>query len=443
MAKNSMKLVVAAAVVGGAALYAVKSAKAKAKTAAQTDTLDAKTGTPIPAKLPAGAPVSKDQSQMSPQLKKRVASALSALSIHPFTGNPTAVASASAVREATTVIGQLEAEGFYTTAMQMRGFVDLAQKYTPTPKAPSVAAVIPPGLSKSQKEYILRTLGMERSPRVLQTFKTWMGTLPPSAERDAMIGMAEALIVQTQAATSTASSLDAVADVVNAQTEGGLNRVMANAQNNAPLPVPVQRPATVTSPGLPQPVAVPRPAPVPLPAPVLPTRPAPAAYIPPPPAPAATAAPVALPEQPAAVPKTPKPQPAPPPLTPLQITARAMVANIKSAQSSHGGPTSSAKRSFDKSLVRKFQKASGGGVDGKPGPATYLRAAALGAVDLPLVMYWPRRGTHKTVRLYRSKLRQLADTFAAGGRTADANRLRISANYERGQGGIPGGPLPA
>lgn len=423
MATNTTKLLIGAAVVGGAALYAVKDAQAKAK---QVDRIDPATGTPIPAQLPPD----REHGEMSEALKQRVAAALVGLKIHPFTGNPTGPVPPKAIIEATTLIGLLEAQRFNTAAQQMRGFVTLAQQYTPTPAdAAPIAQATPPGLSPSMREYITRVLTMERNPRVLGTFKNWLATLPPTPERDSMIKMTEALIVQIQAAISTTAAIDTAAAVQNATTPEQLAAAVANGNNISPTPAPVSPP--------PRP-----PAPLPRPSPTTTTSPGwpqPAATIPPRPGSTATAT-AALPDSPAVVPSTPAPQPVPPPLNPAQIAARAMNADIKRVQGLHGGPTAAAKRAFNRSLAKKFQSLSGAKVDGLPGPSTYLRAASIGATDLPLVMYWSRRTGRADVPVYRRKLREFADNYTAKGRTGDANRLRMTAELERGQGGIPGGP---
>ena len=417
MAKSNLKLYVSLGIVGAVGYLAMKQSKAKTEAQHGTpDTLDPKTGTPVPGKLPVGRPAT----EMSETLKKRVAEALGALAINPLNGNVMAVPTPAAIQQATGVIGQLEAEGFYETANQMRAFVDKAQKFVPTPPAAApIAQATPPGLTPAQRDYITRVLTMERSPRTLQTFKTWLMGLPPSPERDSMIKMTEALIVQVEAAASTANTLDKVADVVRSQSEETLDKVMKEAAKNPPAPAPVPPPPKpmVTSPGWPQPAkALPQP---------------------PPPTPTAAKPAPALPEKPKVVPPTPVPQPAPPPLTPVQLAGRAMVADLKATVSRKGGPKE-AKGFENKELVKKFQSLSGGTADGLAGPATYLRAAAVGAVDLPLVLYWPKSATATTVNTYRSKLRELADNFASQGRDADANRLRMTANLERGQGGIVG-----
>ncbi|MGB1274723.1 MAG: peptidoglycan-binding protein, partial [Nannocystaceae bacterium] len=256
----------------------------------------------------------------------------------------------------------------------------------------------PPGLTAQQREYIARLLAMERSPAVLASLIAWLKTLPPSKERDSTIAMAQALRLQVLEAQSTSETLQKVDQVIKSP---GWPQVKEASKPAAPLPAP-------------EPVITPSP-----PAPV--------------PAPSPTALP--LPEAPAVVPVSPTPQPLPQQLTATERAAIDMVKHLRAIEQQYGGPKG-AKGRQNKTLVKAFQQAAGQKADGLPGPKTLYSAAAQRAVELPLVMYWTRGSTQKTVQQYRDMLGRLADALDSKGRAREAESLRASANRERGQGGV-------
>lgn len=150
-----------------------------------------------------------------------------------------------------------------------------------------------------------------------------------------------------------------------------------------------------------------------------------------PPAPVVTLAP----PEPVVAPEAPVvPQPEPPAKTPLQQSAEALASHLRSVQKRYGMPE--AKGQEDSTIVGRFQKLAGGGVDYKAGPGTLIRVASTGASMLPLVMYWPRGSNLATVQQYRNKIRDLANQAEGQGHRDVANELRMSANMETGQGGV-------
>ena len=94
---------------------------------------------------------------------------------------------------------------------------------------------------------------------------------------------------------------------------------------------------------------------------------------------------------------------------------------------------------MDKGKALRFQSKAGLVTDGKPGPGTLKALVTKGSVcDLPLVFYWPRAATSRTVLAYRRDLNAMADKVSAAGNSTCANELRASAARERGQGGVAG-----
>lgn len=348
-------------------------------------------------------------SSMPEVLKQQMAIALGKLGVHPFTGELAGTANAESIRFATQLIGQLESQGYYQAANDLRGYVNKAAVHVPSPpEAAPIAAAAPPGLTQEQKDRIARVLSLERSPQSLLQLINWLKTLPASAARDATISMATALRLGVLEAQTTSETMQRIEEVVKSP---GLPQVQTATRPPTPLPAPVQ--------SNPNPVRPPAPAVV---AP-------PVAPAPPPPA-------AVLPEQPAAVPPKPVPQPLPRQLSPAEQAVTAMFTHLGAIQSQYGTPKA-ARRHMDTTLVKRAQRALGVKADAKPGPGTFLKAAAL-APNVPLVMFWPSRANAAYVRSYRNKLIALADQYQAQSRPQAANTLRMHAALERGQGGIVG-----
>ena len=348
-----------------------------------------------------------------------MAEALGRLGVSPATGKLSGAADADAIRFGSQLVGTLEAMGFKEAAAALRKYVDEAAKSVKTPaEAAPIAKAAPAGLTQEQRDYIARVMSLEREPDKIALLIDWLRKLSPSAERDTMIQMAQALALQLAAAQSTAATMAQIDQVIQAPSNAGVQQAAsqplppAYVPTEAPgsrLPAPgqTQSPVLVTSPGLPIPGQT-----------------------------------TALPETPLAVPSKPVAQPVPVPSTPVELAAKAMIAHLLALQKQYG--VASAKGREDKALVKKFQSLAGTTADGMAGPATFVLAAGKGAVDLPLVYYWPKTATATTVQQYRASLEKLAAKFAEMGRGAEANALRTSLAREAGQSGITGAaPKPA
>lgn len=120
---------------------------------------------------------------------------------------------------------------------------------------------------------------------------------------------------------------------------------------------------------------------------------------------------------------------------PVNAQAYAIASNLTVVQSRYGGPVK-ARGHEDMGLIKGFQSSESLTVDGKTGPGTMLRIAETVSV-LPLIMYWRKGATRQDVLDYRASLNALAAQSAP----QRAVELRASAERERGQAGVSGGPL--
>lgn len=334
-------------------------------------------------------------SELSEAQRSRMAEALGRLGVSPATGKLSGAADADAIRFATQVVGELDAAGFKDAAAALRGYVDEASKAVKTPveAAPVAQAAQAAGMTADQAAYAARLLALERDPNKIGIFIDWLKKLAPSPQRDTFIQMAQALALQLAAANATTQTLDKITEVIESSPE------LPDEEDYSPKP-PVY---TSTSPGLPT-----------------------------------GTPPRTLPETPTNVPKTPVPQKPPAPLTDGEIVARSVVANLGANQQKYG--VKGAKGKEDRLLVKKFQAIVGLNQDGNAGPATLILLAGKGAVNLPLVYYWPKAATAATVAEYRSNLEKIAKKLEENGRRDEANTLRVAIAREHGEGGI-NGPL--
>lgn len=469
--------------IAGFGLIMLLLSKRQANAATKPPAFTEDTGGP-----PLQPPNHRPSSEMSEALKKQMAEALGRLGVHPSTLQLSGAADADGIRFATNVVGQLEAEGFRDAANDLRKFVDQAARSVPTPpEAKPIVQAAPAGLTKEQSEYIARVMTLSRDPNQIGQLITWLKTLAPSPQRDNMIQMAQALALQLAAAQSTSATIDQIDQIIKSP---GIAEVHA-AENAKPTamphvpitPAPAEPAAAPTSTRPTAPVPAFNPAAMPLlragvnqpnatrlwqrivgvkedgifgPATttativfqksrglkpdgiVGPNTWHAAAGLQPPAATSPAAA--ALPSRPSVVPPKPIPQPVPRPALPEELAARTMIANLAGLQRQYG--VKGAKGREDKLLVKKFQKLAGLKEDGIPGPATFILAAGKGVVDLPLVYYWPKTATAKTVLEYRNSLERIATKMHDVGRPEDGNLLRISAAREKGQSGINGPPPP-
>lgn len=378
----------------------------KSNAAAPPGTPEGQGGPPLgtpkpPATLPTGP---RPTSELSEAQRERMAEALGRLGVSPATGKLSGAADAEAIRFASQVVGELDAAGFKDAASALRAYVDEASKAVKTPveAAPIAQAAAQTGMTKEQAEYAARILALERDPNKIGLFIDWLKKLSPSPQRDTMIQMAQALALQLEAANATTQTIDKITEVINSTPE--------EPDDEDPPVAPARPVYTSTSPGQPT------------------GRPPTTTATPPKP----------LPETPKNVPASPVPQTAPAPLTDGEIVARSVVANLGANQQKFG--IKGAKGKEDKLLVKKFQAIVGLTQDGSAGPATYILLAGKGAVNLPLVYYWPKTATAATVAEYRSNLEKIAKKLEENGRRDEANTLRVSIAREHGEGGI-NGPL--
>jgi hypothetical protein len=407
---RSINPVLPIAALGGLGLFFFLSKKSSAAT---PEGQGAPPGANVPAPLPGTsytpAPVNKPKptSELSEAQRLRMAEALGRLRVSPSTGKIEMPCEPDDIRFATQVVGELDAAGFKDAAAALRAYVDEAAKgvKTPSEAAPIAQAGTSAGMTKEQAEYVARVLALERDPNKIGLLINWLKGLPPSAQRDTFIQMAQALALQLEAANVTTDTLDKINQVITSSPEppdAGSTRI----------------PVTSSSPGLPTskpPTSVPAPKP--------PGAISPAPTKPPP-------------NQPTNVPATPVPQPLPQALSQAELTGRQLGAQLLQLQKQYG--LKGAKGKEDKKLVAQFQTLTGIKADGVPGPATFILLASKGAVDLPLVYYWFKGSTAATVAEYRSNLEKIATAMEKAGRRDEANTLRVSIAREHGEGGIDG-----
>jgi peptidoglycan hydrolase-like protein with peptidoglycan-binding domain len=228
------------------------------------------------------APPAKSWKEMPPALQEQVAAALGALGVSPATGELSGSGvTADAIKMATQTAALCESQGFYDIANQLRGYIAKAAPTVPTPpEAAPIAKAAPPGLTPDQITALTRTLTMDRDPKVIQATIVMLQKLPPSPQRDALIEMAQALLLQLASAQSTTQTMQQIDQVIKSP---GIAEVHAAVQPLPPVVVPVVQPAPpvqsvpVLSPAAtPSSTAASSPAPAPAAAPASATAPAPA-----------------------------------------------------------------------------------------------------------------------------------------------------------------------
>ena len=406
------------AAAGGAWLIFKPKDASAASPGASTSTAAKKPAAKKPA---ANKAASKPTAELSEDLKKQMAEALGRLGVSPATGRVDGTPDADAIRNGSQLVGTLDAMGFKEAAAALRKYVDEAAKKVQTPaEAQPIANALPAGLTQEQREYVARVMSLEREPNKIGLLIDWLKKLSPSAERDMTIQMAQALALQLASAQSTAATMNQIDQVIRspgiAQVQQAAAEALPPAYVPSPLPPldgrtdggnPITTNQTVTtSPGQPIPGQSPS---------------------------------QRLPETPASVPAKPVPQPVPVPASPIELAAKLMVQNLLAVQKQYG--VAGAKGKEDKNLVKKFQGLASTPqapivADGLAGPSTFVLAAGKGAVELPLVYYWPKAATSSTVQQYKDTLSRIADKLAEVGRPNDAAQLRASAARENGQGGV-------
>lgn len=345
--------------------------------------------------------------------------------------------SAESVRRATELSSRLEQAGFPEAAAAMRGYAQQAAKMLPqpTPAAPAV-----PGVPPDLMAQIQRALELERDPAKLQLLRNALAALPPSAERDMLIGALDALILQIRAAQAISTAATEIDQQMGKPTPGPVlptgtgtrilklttkpymtgpdvaawqqvliasgykidaDGVFGPGTDQATIDWQKKRglagdgdvgPLTLAKVGTP-------------------------------------------PTAPLSVPATASPRPDPKPKTALEVQAESVANHLLALQGKYGVAGSKGKQ--DVALVKKFQAAVGGVADGMPGVNTMLALAKNGVGTLPAVMYWNKTATKaKDLPDYRNKLGTIAKTFRAVGNATLATQIEASAARETGAGGL-------
>lgn len=188
------------------------------------------------------APPAKTWKEMPQALQEQVAAALGALGVSPATGKLSGSGvTADAIRMATQTAALCESQGFYDIAKQLRAYIAEAAPTVPTPpEAAPMAKVAPPGLTAEQITALTRTLTLDRDPKVIQATIEMLSKLPPSPQRDSLIEMAQALLLQLAAAQSTTQTMQQIDQVIRSP---GIAEVHAAVQPLPPVVVPVVPPA--------------------------------------------------------------------------------------------------------------------------------------------------------------------------------------------------------
>lgn len=418
---------------------------------------------PLPAGGSGGGTKPKSETKkpleaMSPKLQEELANALELLTFEPVTGKLRGPVGAEAIRVATELAGKLGRNGFKDAEKRLRELIKEGVKLVPSPP-PSQQAPLP-GVPADLVEKINRAIALERDVAKLLPLLNEIAKLPPSPERDALLEMLKATILQLKAKAEIDDALIKTEEVVSpGQPQPGApkppvvvpessapSKVVVDVKKGDGLSKILQRlgiPATnqnlisfrdinvpqsadgkqrikgtLAEGGFKKPTGL---------------QPGDKLFVPQHLVPAGTPS---VPATPAPVASVPLPGTA---KTPIELAAEKMVSHLRALQNNAGGNVKAVKGKEDQFIVRQFQSMLGGSVDGKPGPGTLLAAAIHGQSVLPFVMYWPTGATAARVHQYRNDLTNLAN------QSADPNRqaaLIASAARERGQAGIVGA-MPA
>lgn len=345
---------------------------------------------------------------------------------------------ADAVRRATELSSRLEQAGYPEAAAQLRRYAQDASKLLPAPAAPAPAI---PGVPPDLMAQIQRALELERDPAKLEALKAALKVLPPSAERDLLIGALDALILQIRSAQAVSTAATEIDQMTTAATEAATTAVTtATGSRVLKLVTPNMTGQDVSAWQL---VLIAAGYPITADGVFGPKTDAatkdwqkkrgltPDGDV----GPLTRAAIGRPPTAPLSVPATPSPRPDPAPKTPLEVAAEALVTHLLALQKKYG--VAGAKGKEDKALVKRFQSAAGGVADGLTGPGTLLALAKAGQGKLPAVMYWPKAAT-KAVDLpkFRKALTDLAAAARSRGLSTLAAQLEASAAAETGAGGL-------
>lgn len=373
-----------------------------------------------------GLPTSVAHPQLSPEMRQKIAAVLKALGVDAagkITGTPTK----EAVQAATSLAGELDKLGFPETAAAVRQFAAAAAKQIPSP----VAQIPIPGVSPEIVEKINRAIQFERDPAKLRQLKGALLTLPKSQQRDDLVALLDATILQIEAAQAAAATLAQVESIVTSPgqptsttpTLAPQTREYVVKLGDSPWKIAVAftgdgnrwrelakaNPQAATKDGMKLWTGRVL---------KLPT----------------SWASGPIPSSPAIIPTTPVPQPLPLPLSPAQSLARKLAVHLHDVQRRLGMPRAKGREDF--STVKAFQSSVGQTADGKAGPGTLTAVAKQGVTNLPLVMYWPKSGSRARLARYKADLTLLANQLEATGNLSGAAELRASIAREKGQAGV-------
>jgi Putative peptidoglycan binding domain len=339
---------------------------------------------------------------------------------------------AAGVQHATELSSRLQQAGFPNEAAAVRACATAAAKLIPLPPVPPPSI---PGVPVELATAIQRALQLERDPLKLEALKNSLKTLPPSAERDMLIGALDALILQirtAQAVSTAATEIDQATRTPSATShQPSAPRLLKLTSPNmkgedvrAWQKVLVASGYAVATDGIFGPK----------------TSSAtidwqkkrnlkPDGIVGP-----ATRAKIGTPPTaPVVVPATPSPRPDPAPKSAREIAADAMVTHLLALQKKYGVSGSRGKQ--DMMIVKRFQTSVGGVADGLPGVNTLVAAARAGQGNLPKVMYWPKGATKaKNLVDYRNQIQNIAQTASSAGLHTLASQLVHSAASEDGSG---------
>lgn len=357
---------------------------------------------------------------------------------------------AEGVRHATELASRLEQAGYPEAAAAMRQYAQQAGKMLPnaTPATPLPVPGVPPDLVAQ----IQRALELERDPAKLEALRNALKMMPPSPQRDLLIGTLDALIVQIRAQQAVITAANNVDQVLQSQKSPGLPTQPSQPASTVPRPAAGPRMLRLTKPNMTgqdvklwQTVLVNsgygavKPDGVFGPVTDAATRDwqskhalKPDGIVGP-----ATLAKVGTPPTaPVVVPPVPVPQPLPTAKSSRELAAERLATHLLALQAKYGVKGSKGKQ--DVGLTKNFQKEVGGVQDGLPGPGTMRALAQAGVGTLPKVMYWPKTATKaKDLPLYRAALGDVANKARANGLTVLATQIMNSAASEDGSGGLP------
>jgi peptidoglycan hydrolase-like protein with peptidoglycan-binding domain len=338
---------------------------------------------------------------------------------------------AAGVQHATELASRLQQSGYPNEAAAVRACATAAAKLIPLPPVPPPVI---PGVPVELATAIQRALQLERSPEKLEALKNSLKTLPPSAERDMLIGALDALILQirtAQAVSTAATEIDQATrppapaagslqprllKLTSPNMKGDDVRAWQAVLLSSGYPITIdgffgpktseatkdwQKKRNLSADGVVGPD---------------------------------TRAKIGTPPTaPVSVPATPTPRPDPAPKSAREIAADAMVTHLKALQKKYGVVGSKGKQ--DAMIVKRFQSSVGEKADGFPGVNTLVAAARAGQGSLPKVMYWPKNATKaKDLVDYRNRLQTLAQTASSAGLHTLASQLVQSAAAEDGSG---------